>query len=197
MHTFNSLTDPELIGTLLNGGVGVLPTDTLYGLVARAASPAAVERLYALKHRERKPGTTIAATPEQLIELGINDAVVGKVARYWPAPLSIVLPLDETLAYLHQGVGESPFRVVADEQLHLLLAQTGPLVTSSANQPGEPPARNVSEAQAYFGDQVDFYVDGGDIGDREPSTIARLGEYGLQILRQGAARITEETTHDI
>ena len=193
MRTFHSLTDPDLVAVLRANGVGVLPTDTLYGLVARAASPAAVERLYALKHRERKPGTTIAATAEQLIELGISQAVVGRVARYWPAPLSIVLPLDDSLQYLHQGVGESPFRVVADENLRLLLEQTGPLVTSSANQPGEPPARNIAEAQAYFGDQVDFYVDGGDIGDREPSTIARLGEYGLQILRQGAARITEET----
>ena len=193
MRTFHSLTDPDLVAVLRANGVGVLPTDTLYGLVARAASPAAVERLYALKHRERKPGTTIAATAEQLIELGISQAVIGRVARYWPAPLSIVLPLDDSLQYLHQGVGESPFRVVADENLRLLLEQTGSLVTSSANQPGEPPARNIAEAQAYFGDQVDFYVDGGDIGDREPSTIARLGEYGLQILRQGAARITEET----
>lgn len=193
MQTFHSLTDPELIALLRADGVGVLPTDTLYGLVARAASPAAVERLYALKHREQKPGTTIAATAEQLIELGIDPSVVGKVAKYWPAPLSIVLPLDAKLSYLHQGVGESPFRVVADENLRLLLAQTGPLVTSSANQPGEPPARNSTEAKAYFADQVDFYVDGGDIGDREPSTIARLGDYGLQILRQGAARITEET----
>lgn len=193
MQTFHSLTDPELIALLRADGVGVLPTDTLYGLVARASSPAAVERLYALKHREHKPGTTIAATVEQLIELGIDQSVVGRVAKYWPAPLSIVLPLSAKLGYLHQGVGESPFRVVADENLRLLLAQTGPLVTSSANQPGEPPARNSAEAKAYFADQVDFYVDGGDIGDREPSTIARLGDYGLQILRQGAARVTEET----
>lgn len=192
MHIFHSVIDPELVKMLLSGAVGVLPTDTLYGLVARAADSRAVERLYQLKNRERKPGTTIAATSDQLIDLGVDAHVVAQVTRYWPAPLSIVMPLGGNLAYLHQGVGESPFRVVADESLRQLLLQTGPLVTSSANQPGELPARNLAEAQAYFGEHVDFYVDAGDIGDREPSTIAKYGEYGLQVLRQGAAIIEQE-----
>lgn len=192
MRIFHSLSDPELISMLHAGAVGVLPTDTLYGIVARASSPEAVERLYSLKHRERKPGTTIAASSDQLVDLGVDPHVVEEVATYWPAPLSIVLPLPARLAYLHQEVGESPFRVVADEHLQILLQQTGPLVTSSANQPGEQPARNLAEAQAYFGDTVDFYVDSGDIGDREPSTIARLSDNGLEILRQGAAVIDEK-----
>ena len=189
MQTFTTITDPELVSLLHSNHVGVLPTDTVYGLAARATSPAAVERMYALKHRERKPGTVIAANIEQLLDLGIDHETIMKVARYWPAPLSIVLPLGDNLHYLHQGVGSAPFRVVADESVRMLLEQTGPLVTSSANQPGEPPARNFNEAHAYFGEHVDFYVDGGDIGEREPSTIARLGEYGLEILRQGAVHI--------
>ncbi len=196
MRVFHSLTDLELVNTILQGGVGVLPTDTLYGLVARAANPTAVERMYALKRRNEKPGTTIAATPEQLVDIGVDPAVVARVAQYWPAPLSIVLPLSEHLNHVHQGTGESPFRVVANEGLHLLLQRTGPLVTSSANQPGEPPARNIAEAQAYFGDRVDFYVDGGDIGDRAPSTIARLAGNQLEIVRQGAAHITHGGTQE-
>lgn len=190
MHTFHSLSDPALVTALLHGEVGVLLTDTVYGLVARAANPAAVERMYSLKHREQKPGTTIAATPEQLIDIGIDIDVVTKVAKYWPAPLSIILPLEENLHYLHQGVGSSPFRVVADEDLRLLLLRTGPLVTTSANQPGEPPARNIHEARAYFGEHVGFYVDGGEIGERQPSTIARLTNNRLEVVRPGAAVIT-------
>ena len=191
MRIYHSLHDPELVNSLMRGEVGVLPTDTLYGLVARIANPDAVERLYALKHREKKPGTTIAASVDQLQELGIDAALLDKLRPYWPAPLSIVLPLGPELQHLHQGVGESPFRVVADEALSMLPEQTGPLVTSSANQPGEPPAQTLHEAQAYFGDHIDFYVDGGNIGDRPPSTIARMGDNGLEILRQGAAIITE------
>jgi L-threonylcarbamoyladenylate synthase len=192
MHIFHSVTDSKLVALLNADSIGVLPTDTLYGLVARAASPAAVERMYALKHRERKPGTTIAANVNQLKDLGIDERLLESVAGYWPAPLSIVLPLSDDLYYLHQGVGESPFRVVADDSLRILLEQTGPLMTSSANAPGEPPAKDVHEAQAYFGEHVDFYVDGGHIGDRHPSTIAQWTDKGLRVLRQGAAVITKE-----
>ncbi|HJP96695.1 MAG TPA: L-threonylcarbamoyladenylate synthase [Candidatus Saccharimonadales bacterium] len=192
MQIFHSLHDPELVALLKSDAIGVLPTDTLYGVVARAASPTAVEKLYALKHREKKPGTTIAATAEQLIELGIDSEMVHNVSQYWPASLSIVMPLGSELEYLHQGVGESPFRVVADESLQMLLRQTGPLMTSSANLPGEPPAQDVAEAQAYFGEHVDFYVDGGFIGDRQPSTIAKYDNGKLTILRQGAVQIKEK-----
>lgn len=192
MHIFHSLTDPDLIHMLQNGAVGVLPTDTLYGLVGRADNPEAVERMYALKHRERKPGTTIAANAEQLIELGIDRNLVVQAARYWPAPLSIIFPLNESLYHVHQGVAESPFRVVADEHLRMLLQQTGPLMTSSANMPGEPPAHDLREAQAYFGDHVDFYVDAGEMGKRQPSTIARITDKGLVVLRQGAAKIGDK-----
>ncbi len=192
MHIFHSLHDPELVALLKSDAIGVLPTDTLYGVVARAASPTAVEKLYALKHREKKPGTTIAATAEQLIELGIDPQMVNDVARYWPASLSIVMPLGDNLEHLHQGLGESPFRVVADESLQMLLQQTGPLMTSSANLPGEPPAQDIAEAKAYFGEHVDFYVDGGFIGDRQPSTIARYNKGTLTVLRQGAVQLKEK-----
>ncbi len=190
---FTSLADRELAALIARGAVGVLPTDTLYGLVAPAANRQAVTRLYALKSREQKPGTTIAASTEQLIQLGVEPTIVAQVARFWPAPLSIVLPQGDNLDYLHQGVGESPFRVVDDEALRAFLEQTGPLVTSSANQPGEMPASNLTEAQAYFGDQVDYYVDGGVRNDRQPSTIAGLMPEGhLQIFRKGAAQIRPE-----
>ena len=64
--------------------------------------------------------------------------------------------------------------------------QTGPLITSSANQPGESPATTIQEAINYFGDSVDFYVDGGEIKDVLPSTIIRPSANGLEILRQGS-----------
>ena len=172
---------------LLDGAVGVLPTDTLYGLVARAADPAAVARLYRLKRRERKPGTVIAASPDQLVALGLAEADIRAAAHFWPNPLSIVLtPRDDTLPHLHQGWGDFAVRIPADARLRELLQTTGPLVTSSANFAGEPAATTITAAQAYFSDAVDFYVDGGDLAGRLPSTVARITPDGLQILRQGA-----------
>jgi L-threonylcarbamoyladenylate synthase len=193
MLVLKILTDPALVRLLLHGGVGVVPTDTVYGLVARAADKAAVARLYALKKREHKPGTTIAASVEQLLQLGIDAKDIKSVQHLWPNPVSVLLSPGPNYAYLHAGLGTSPFRVVADPSLRALLEATGPLLTSSANQPGEPPATNLSQAQAYFGEQVDFYVDGGELGERPPSTIIRLTASGqIEVIRQGAVTISPE-----
>src|SRR5262249_701078 len=137
--------------------VGVIPTDTVYGLVARAADKAAVERLYKLKSREHKPGTIIAASIEQLVDLGIKRRYLKAVEQFWPGAVSVIIPCGPELEYLHQGLQSLAVRIPGDESVHDLLAQTGPLVTSSANQPGEPSANTIAEARQYFGDQVDFY----------------------------------------
>lgn len=175
----------EICELLKTGAVGVLPTDTVYGLVAAGSDKQAVERLYALKHREQKPGTLIAANTDQLRALGVSQSEINKVAQWWPKPLSAVLPASGN-EYLHQGVGTLAMRVVADETIRKLLEQTGPLMTSSANQPGEAPAASVQEAILYFGGTVDFYVDSGVVKNILPSTIIRPTPNGIEVLRQGS-----------
>jgi L-threonylcarbamoyladenylate synthase len=184
------LSRNEVAQILIQGGVGIMPTDTLYGIVARAADKAAVARMYALKSREHKPGTVIGANVQQFIDLGVPENYLRKVEKWWPNPLSVEIPLGDNLAYLHQETGRQGYRVVADETLCKLLEKTGPLVTSSANQPGEPSSNTCQEAIIYFGDSVDFYVDMGDWSGSLPSTIIRFEGEELEIVRQGAAKIT-------
>lgn len=179
----------EAIEQLLDGAVGVLPSDTVYGLMTRAQDPKAVARFYALKQREHKPGTVVAASVEQLIELGVPEAQLRRVEHLWPNSLSVEMPLGDDLAYLHQETGRQAYRVVADERLRSILERTGPLVTSSANRPGEPGSVVIDEAWDYFGDKVDFYVDGGDLSGRAPSTIIKLTQQGVEVIRQGAAKV--------
>lgn len=180
---------PSLSRHLLQSGeIAVIPTDTVYGVVARLEDPKAVARLYALKRRERKPGTVVAASIDQLAALGMRQDDLLKVKDYWPAALSVIVPCDDTLLYVHQGVGSLAVRIPDDERLLELLRQTGPLLTSSANQPGEPPATTVAEAKAYFGDDVSWYEDGGYIS-REPSTVVKVVDDGIEVLREGAVRV--------
>jgi len=189
MLTFQDIADKQVITKLQAGAVGVAPTDTVYGLVARAADTQAVTRLYALKSRERKPGTIIAAHVEQVIELGLKARYVKAVEQYWPNPLSVVIPCGPELDYLSQGTRSLAVRIPANKAVRDLLAQTGALVTSSANAPGEPTARDLAEAQAYFGEQVDFYVDGGTVADPVPSTVIRVIDDAVEVLRVGAVNI--------
>jgi len=173
------------------GAVGVIPTDTLYGLVAQAADQPAVERLYALKNRDGKPGTLIAASIDQLVDLGVKKRYLTAVEQFWPNPLSVIIPCGDELAYLHLGKQSLAIRVVGDKELQKLLQKTGPLLTSSANHPGETPAATIKEAQKYFGDNVDFYEDGGDLSGSQPSTIIRIIDDAIEVLRPGAVTIDE------
>lgn len=167
------------------GEIAIIPTDTVYGAVARAADPKAVARLYQLKHREGKPGTLVAATIDQLIDLGIQRHHLAVAEKLWPGAISVVTPCGQNLFYLHQGTDSLAIRIPDDPELLELLRQTGPLLTSSANQPGEPPATSVAEAKGYFGNQVDWYEDGGYV-HREPSTVIKIVDGVIEVLRPGA-----------
>ncbi|HJQ08291.1 MAG TPA: Sua5/YciO/YrdC/YwlC family protein [Candidatus Saccharimonadales bacterium] len=192
MVVLSSLHDSYLATLLHHGRVGVIPTDTIYGLAARAVDRAAVARLYRLKLREQKPGTIIAANITQLIGLGIEANSLHKVAHLWPNPISVVLPAAAGIGYLHQDVGSLAVRIPVDEEVRFLVKQIGPLLTSSANMPNESPATTIAEAQAYFGSKVDFYVDGGGRHNRPPSTVVRFADGRFDTLRQGAVTIDEE-----
>lgn len=185
------MNSSELTEIIKGGAVGVLPTDTVYGLVCSALNEQSVQRLYELKSREMKPGTLVAASVEQLVDLGIPRRYLVAVQEYWPGAVSIVIPLGLKLPYLHQGKGSIAVRVPGDEKFRDLLMQTGPLLTSSANQPGKTPAVNINEAKQYFADTVDFYQDGGDLSGREASTIIRVVDDAVEVLRQGAVIIDE------
>jgi L-threonylcarbamoyladenylate synthase len=174
------------------GAMGILPTDTIYGLAARAADAEAVERLYKLKRPEGKPGTVIAANLEQLEELGLKYRYLKAVEQFWPGPISIIIPCPEpALQYLHRGELSLAVRIPADKNLQQLLHATGPLMTSSANYPGEPPATTTQQAHDYFGNKVDFYADGGDLSSHQPSTIIRVIDDAIEIIRPGAVKIDE------
>lgn len=187
---FNNLQQPAIVSLLMQGAVGVLPTDTVYGLACRAADENAVRRLYKLKNRENKPGTLIAATTEQLIELGIKARYLKAVEHYWPNPISIVIPNHE-LAYIHLGAGSIAVRIPKQAELAKLLQRIGPLLTTSANPPGKSEAVNIEQAKKYFGESVDCYVDGGDLSGRQPSTLIRVVDDAIEILREGAVKISE------
>lgn len=186
---FTDVNDPKLVELLQDGAIGVIPTDTVYGLVARAKDPTAIAKHYAIKNRELAPGTMIGPSVESFAELGLRADQLAGISQYWPAPLSVVLDATNVPDYLKQKRPALPVRIPADDELMKLLQRVGPLMTTSANHPGEPTSTSIQEAIAYFGDSVDFYVDGGNLGVRPPSTIVGFDETDqLVVYREGAFR---------
>jgi L-threonylcarbamoyladenylate synthase len=188
---FSSLTDPALIRCLQKGGVVVIPTDTLYGVVARAADEEAVKRVYRVRGRApSKPCIILVADRSDITDNQLWTPAHRKIAdTHWPGALSLVAPTKHTRKYLHRGTQTLAYRVPAREDLRRLLALTGPLVAPSANPEGNPPATTLQEAQAYFGTYVDGYVDGGVMTGHAPSTLVTIVSGKPKILRQGAVKL--------
>ncbi len=186
------MVNPEEIADVLNkpGSVAVMPTDTIYGLVARATDIKAVEALYGLKDRHNKPGTLIGSNVEQLSAIGLKKRYLKAVEQYWPGAVSVLIPCSNpSLEYLTQNLPQLAVRVPDNAMVRDVLKLTGPLMTSSANLPGETPAETVDQAKAYFKDKVKYYFDGGEIKGHQPSTIIRVIDDAIEVVRQGAVKI--------
>ncbi len=186
------MNDFEVIAATLNrpGSVVVMASDTVYGLMARAEDVEATTRLYGLKDRHSKPGTLIGLNIDQLSELGLKRRYLKAVEQYWPGPVSVIIPTGSTsLDYLSQGLKDLAVRVPDDPLLVSVLALSGPLITTSANLPGQPPAVDINQARRYFGGKVDAYFDSGDRSGRQPSTVIRIVDDAVEIIRQGAVKI--------
>ncbi len=159
---------------LLDGGVAILRTDTVYGLVACANNQVAVEYVYALKDRaEDKPCIILVSSQE---EIPFDQEVLTKV--YTEAngvATSVVVPVHDQPLWLTRGGVTLAYRVPQDEALQKLLRVTGPLIAPSANPEGQPPARSIEEARAYFGDRVRCYLDRGMVPENiKASQIIQL-----------------------
>jgi len=182
------------ISDLLNrsGAVVVMPTDTIYGLVARAKDPVAVSRMYKLKNRHSKPGTLLGLNIDDLTKLGITRKYLKAVEQFWPGAISVVIPISSpSLNYLTQGLNDIAVRIPDDLFMSKILAYCGPLMTSSANLPDQPPANNIDQAKKYFANKVDAYFDGGNLENRQPSTIIRMIDDSVEILRPGSVKLPE------
>jgi L-threonylcarbamoyladenylate synthase len=191
-----SLTESELIvvALLKNGAVGVMPTDTIYGLVGSALEKKTVERIYRFRKRNlKKPMIILIASLRDLgsfgVVLGTREKMILK--KVWPGKVSVVLKCSaKKFAYLHRGTKSLAFRMPDVPRLRAILAKTGPLVAPSANFEGEPPARTILEAKRYFGEKVEFYGTAQRKIVSKPSTLIAINKNGgVSVLRKGAVKI--------
>ena len=180
------------IKVLNSGGIGVIPTDTVYGVVCSTFSKDTIERMYSVVKRYLdKPFIILISDISDLQKFGIeiDPALEEKLQKVWPGKVSVILPcIDEKFTYLHRGKESLAFRLPDDKSLQDVLKQTGPLASTSANPQGLPTAQTIEEAQNYFGDAVGFYVDGGELSPT-PSTLISFEKGKMKILREGAVTL--------
>ena len=182
--------DPDLLKPALRalgaGRLVVLPTETVYGLAADPRSREAMAALYRAKDRpEDKPIALLAASAAQFEEAGITLSGRARrlAQRYWPGPLTIVLPGPE---------GFVGCRVPNHPVTHALLVSFGrPLAVTSANLSGTPPALTAEDARVVLGHAVAVIVDSGDAEGKVPSTVIKVVGEDVHVLREGSIPSSE------
>lgn len=184
-----------LAACVRGGGVIVLPTDTVYGIGTTATNPEAITRLMATKGRDRQmPPPVLVPNMESIDALCIEvpQAAYHLAEAYWPGGLTLVLQARPDLGWdLGDTNGTLAVRMPNHEATLALLADTGPMAVTSANTTGNPPALTIEQAQAYFGDLVDAYIDGGPSAVGTASSIIDLAHGQARALRVGALSLEE------
>lgn len=183
--------DTEVIADALNkGGVVVLRTDTIYGIVTRADNSENVDRVFALKQRDAdKSCIVLIANEAQMWDQVSREAyVAAKKLLDDTYPTSVIVPVGEKtpewLKHHDEVQDDVAFRIPSTQNwLVDVLKSAGPLIAPSANVQSQPPAANISEAYEYFGDGVDLYVDGGTVEAAEPSHLYRVRDGQAERLR--------------
>lgn len=165
---------------LRNGGCVVFPTDTAYGIGCDFRNTNAINRIMAVKGRTDQKFTLVAASLEQVEQFFPLSPVARMLAKqHWPGPLSIVV--------------SDRFSIrVPDEPIARQLAEGvgAPLLATSANKSGNPTLYDVSAIKKELGeDAVDVWIDIGPLPQRLPSTIVRVDDGHVTIIRQGLVRI--------
>ncbi|MEQ1909532.1 MAG: L-threonylcarbamoyladenylate synthase [Vicinamibacterales bacterium] len=187
--------DHELIGraaSLLGlGAIAAVPTDTLYGLAADPFSATAVQRIFSIKDRAQERALPLVASNLQQVEsrIGVLTPLARRLAeRYWPGPLTLVVPAPATIAAevigTHATVG---VRVPAHAVTRALCEAFGsPLTATSANISGQPPTNDPDVVWQTIGDRIDVLVDAGCTPGGPPSTIVDVTGAVPGLIRAGA-----------
>lgn len=180
----------QAVEALKTGGLVVFPTDTVYGLGAALFDQPAVRRIFELKGRQSGKGLiAMIADPADLARVCSTVPRAAKVLieRFWPGPLTLVLPTSAVIPRLVTIDGTLGVRMPNNNLVKALVRAVGqPLATTSANLTGRPSAAGAGEAKEAIGGRADVFIDGGDCVLGIESTVVDTQTWPPTIFREGA-----------
>lgn len=178
------------VRVLKSGGIAAIPTDTVYGLAARALDRTAVDRVFRLKRRDVNaplPLLLYCSDMMDMCALSPSRDVLTLAEAFWPGPLTIVVPKSKQIPSNVTGkrltvglrVPDHPFPRALSKKLN------EPITGTSANRTGNPPFTTMSKLNAEMASELDYVADAGELPIRPPSTVIDMSGDKPKILRAG------------
>lgn len=182
------------LDVLSTGGLVAFPTDTVYGVGALAFDGKAVESIYAAKDRpvEKAIPILISETGElEKVGVDIPDIALVLASRFWPGPLTILVPKRLGLPASVSATSTVGVRVPDHDAARALLRLAGPMAVTSANISGAQSPVSVEEVYEQLGGRIPLILDGGRTSGGDPSTLVDCTTPELKILREGPIRMED------
>jgi len=179
---------PLAYEVLKGGGLVAFPTDTVYGLGALAFDGSAVESLYAAKDRPaEKAIPVLIADPEDLVKVSPHapPIVLKLAARFWPGPLTLVVPKPPDLPESVSATPTVGVRLPDHPVARALLRLAGPMAVTSANRSSQPTPVTAEDVLRQLDGLIPLVLDGGRTPGGVPSTVVDCTGEDLHILREG------------
>ena len=184
----------QALTVLKNGGIIAFPTDTVYGLGALAFDNAAIESIYVAKDRPIEK-----AIPVLIGDLSDLDKVAANIpnmafrfaARFWPGPLTCIIPKKQTLPPAVSATSTVAVRIPNHPNALSLLRAVGPMAVTSANISGQPSPSTAEEVYTQLNGRIPLILDGGKTPGGVPSTLVDCSGNEPIILREGPITLQE------
>jgi L-threonylcarbamoyladenylate synthase len=170
-----------------NGGIAVVPTETVYGFAVDAFNIEAQKTIYKIKGRNHKKPFIIMSSDIESVKtfVEIPKKALGIAKRFWPGQLTLIFPTTDTGKILSGGRKDLGVRIPNNEFMLKLLKEIGkPLFTTSVNRSNKKSAKNVNETLEFDG-IVDVIVDGGQCEFSFESTVVDMVKFPYTIIRKG------------
>lgn len=194
----DKIDEKELDNTLNvinNGGIVIFPTDTVYGIASNITNENAIKKLFELKGRnDNKPICVLTSSVEKIHKVAnIKPQELKIINDYMPGALTIILEKKDNISnILTSNLNTIGVRIPNNEiSLKILEKQEYPLATTSANLSGNLPATRIEDLIEEFNGKVDIIIDGGTTDLKISSTIVRLEDEEIKILREGSIKIID------
>lgn len=183
-EVFASLAD-----SLKKGAVIGYPTETVYGLGCDAGNRKAIERIYRLKGRNYDAPFLMLIHEKDDVQ-SMTEFISGDVRNlmdaFWPGPLTLIFQVRQNGELFHRGCDRVAVRISSDPVCRMLMDEFNkPLISTSANPSGKPPAHTAMDVYGYFHDDVDVILNGGR-RKGSPSTILDVSREPYRLIRQGS-----------
>jgi L-threonylcarbamoyladenylate synthase len=174
--------------TLHKGRLVAFPTETVYGLGALAFDGKAIESIYLAKDRPVEKAIPVLigdATDLEKISAGVTNVVHKLASRFWPGPLTVIIPKKLTLPESVSATNTVGVRIPDHPVARELLRIAGPMAVTSANISGQPSPSTAQEVFDQLDGRIELIIDGGTTPGGVPSTLVDCTGSEIKLLREG------------